>query len=132
MAVLTLTTCFAQSISAQEVSAKNDYVTCWKQPCIYTPAIEWSEKNPNGVAIAVAMGSQSAATDDQIKEVLIRDFKNNGLSNLAFFFEQNDAPASGMTFHVRGGTEGIFTISDVRQQIPPIANRALNDNPVFN
>lgn len=119
------------SASAQEVSAKEDYVTCWKQPCIYTPAIEWSVNNPSGVAIAVAMGTQAVVTDDQIKEVLIRDFKNNGLTNLKFFFEQNDTPASGITFHVRGGTEGIYLIDNVRDKIATTSKRAKNTNPLF-
>lgn len=115
----------------ETISAKDDYITCWKQPCIYTAGSEWSEKNPNGVAVAVAMGTKSAATDDQIKMVLTHDLKKHGVKNIKFFYEQNDAPASGIVLHVRGGSDGIFTISDVRQNIPAIARRALNENPVF-
>ncbi|SHL59051.1 hypothetical protein SAMN05216428_1042 [Nitrosospira sp. Nsp11] len=113
------------------LSAKKDYITCWKQPCVMVAGSEWSEKNPNGVGIAVAMGTQPGVTDDQIKTVLTRDFAAHGMRNIKFFFEQNDAPALGITFHVRGGTKGIFTIDDVREQIPAIAKRAANTNPVF-
>lgn len=118
---------------AQEalLSAKKDYITCWKQPCVMVAGSEWSEKNPNGVGIAVAMGTQPGVTDDQIKTVLTRDFKKVGMTNIKFFFEQNDAPASGITFHVRGGTEGIFMIDNVREQIPAISKRAANTNPLF-
>lgn len=113
------------------ISAKDDYVTCWKQPCVLAAGSEWSEKNPSGVGVAVRMGISSAATDDQIKAVLIHDLKKHGVTNYRFFYEQNDAPASGIFLHVRGGTEGVFTIKDVRQNIQTIAKRALNENQLF-
>jgi len=113
------------------LSAKDDYITCWKQPCVRIAGSEWSEKNPNGVGISVRMGTQPAVTDNQIKTVLTRDFKEHGMMNIKFFFEQNDAPASGMAFHIRGGTEGLFFIDDVRKKVESIAKRAANTNPVF-
>lgn len=118
---------------AQEtlLSAKEDYISCWKQPCVLVAGSEWSEKNPNGVGIAVRMGTQSGVTDDQIKTVLTRDFKKYGMTNIKFFFEQNNMPASGITFHVRGSTDGVFVIDNVREQVGVIAKRAANTNPVF-
>lgn len=113
------------------LSAKEDYITCWKQPCVDVAGSEWSEKNPNGVGISVAMGTQSGVTDDQIKTVLTRDFAAHGMTHIKFFFEQNDAPATGIAFHVRGGTEGLFLIDNVREQVAGIARRAANTNPVF-
>jgi len=113
------------------LSAKEDYITCWKQPCVRAAGSEWSEKNPNGVGISVRMGTQSGVTDDQIKTVLTRDFKKFGMTNIKFFFEQNDALAAGIAFHVRGGTEGLFFIDNVREQVAGIAKRAANTNPVF-
>ena len=118
---------------AQEalLSAKKDYITCWKQPCVDVAGSEWSEKNPNGVGISVRMGTQSGVTDDQIKTVLTRDFKKVGMTNIKFFFEQNDAPAAGISFHVRGGTTELFLIDNVREQVATIAKRAANTNPLF-
>ncbi len=113
------------------LSAKDDYITCWKQPCVRVAGSEWSEKNPNGVGISVRMGTQPIVTDDQIKTVLTRDFKEHNMKNIKFFFEQNDAPASGIAFHIRGGTEGLFFIDDVREKVESIAKRAANTNPVF-
>lgn len=113
------------------LSAKEDYITCWKQPCVRAAGSEWSEKNPSGVGISVRMGTQSGVTDDQIKTVLTRDFKKFGMTNIKFFFEQNDALAAGIAFHVRGGTEGLFFIDNVREQVAGIAKRAANTNPVF-
>lgn len=124
---------FSPLLKAEEekITAKDDYVTCWKQPCVLSAGSQWSEKNPNGVAVAIRMGVQSAVTDDQIKMVLTRDLKKYGVKNFKFFFEQNDAPASGIFLHVRGGTEGMYTIRDVRKNIQNIAKRALNKNPLF-
>lgn len=90
---------------------------------------EWSENHPFGVAVAVSMGTEPAVTDAQIKMVLTRDFKHYGIDHIKFFYEQNDVPASVMTLHVRGGTEGPFVISNVRQEVEGIAKRAKNNNP---
>ena len=117
--------------SVPTLSAKEDYITCWKQPCIYAAGSEWSERNPNGVAVAVAMGTEPAVTDDQIKMVLTHDLEANGVEHIKFFFEQNDAPACGIVFHVRGGSEGIFTIGNVREHVRAVARSALNENPLF-
>ena len=87
--------------------------------------------NPHGVAISVAMGTKPVVTDDDIKNVLTRDLNKHGVTRIKFFFEQNDMPASGIAFHVRGGTEGIYLIDNVREQVEAIARRAKDRNPVF-
>lgn len=115
----------------QLLSAKDDYITCWKQPCVLIEGSRWSKKNPNGIAIAVRMGTQPVVTDDEIKTVLTRDFRKYGMSNIKFFYEQNDTPATGITFHIRSGTEGVFLISNVREQVEKMAKRASNTNPIF-
>ena len=102
---------------AQEtISAKDDYITCWKQPCIYTAGSEWSEKNPNGVAVAVAMGTKSAVTDDQVKQVITADLNHYGVTNIKFFFENYKGAAIAIALHVRGGTEGTYGIDTVRDE----------------
>ena len=115
----------------QWLSAEEDYITCSKQPCVFAAGSEWSEKNPSGVAVAVAFGAEPAVTDDQIKTILTQDLQTHGVESIKFFFEQNDAPASGIAFHVRGGTEGVFLISTVRAEVADIARRAKNTNPVL-
>ena len=77
------------------------------------------------------MGTQPAVTDDQIKTVLTKDFEKHGMTSIKFFYEQNDAPATGIAFHIRGGMEGLFFIDDVREKVESIARRAANTNPVF-
>lgn len=113
------------------LSAKDDYITCWQQPCVFVEGSKWSEKNPNGVAVSVAFGAKPAVTDDQIKTILTEDFSHYGVTQLKFFYERNDAPASVIGLHVRGGTEGPFLIGTVRQEIERIAQRVSNENPVF-
>lgn len=118
--------CYAE----EKYSAKDDYIKdCKYATCVGLAAMRWSKKHPFGVAVGVSMGTEPAVTDDQIKMVLTRDFKANGVNHVKFFFEQNDVPASVMTLHVRGGTEGVFNISNVRQEVKGIANRAKNTNP---
>ncbi len=124
---------FAPTYSAEQTtnSAKNDYITCWKQPCIYTAGSQWSEKNPNGVAVAVAIGKQSVVTDDQVKQVITADLNHYGVKNIKFFFENYEGVATAIALHVRGGTEGTYGIDTVRDEIKSIAQRAKNTNPIF-
>lgn len=123
---------FAEGTTAPlTLSAKDDYITCWKQPCVRVAGSEWSEENPHGVAISVRMGTKPVVTDDEVKQVLTRDFAEHGVTNVRFFFEQNDTPAIGIAFHVRGGTEGIFLIDNVRDSVASTAAQAKNTNPLF-
>lgn len=113
------------SVNAEEISAKNDYIQdCKYATCVGMAGSEWSEKHPSGVAISVSMGTKPAVTDDQIKQVLTRDLNSYGISAIKFFFESHKAPASVITLHVDGGTEGPFNISNVRQEIKSVAIRA--------
>jgi len=120
-----------QSPTEQIISAKGDYVTCWKQPCVRVAGSKWSEKNPNGIAVSIRMGTAPAATDDQLKYVLSSDLKHYKIKKFKFFYEQNDAAATVFALHIRGGTEGPFLIGDIREQIQVIAKRVLNTEPVF-
>ncbi len=116
---------------AEQYDASGDYILdCEYATCVGLAAMRWSKQNPFGVAIGVRMGTKPAVTDDQIKMVLTRDLNHYGITNIKFFYEQNDAIASGITLHVRGGTEGVFMISNVRQEIELIAERAKNSHPV--
>lgn len=115
----------------KKISAKDDYIPCDVQPCVTLAGSEWSEKNLSGVAVGIAMGTKPAATDNQIKQVILGDLKYYKVEEFKFFYEQNDAPATVFTFHVRGGTEGPFLIGEIRSQIPIIAKRALNTNQLF-
>lgn len=123
---------FSGQIQAQDASSFNaaaDYISdCKYATCVGMAGSEWSENNPFGVAVGVSMGTKPAVTDDQIKMVLTRDFKHHGVENIKFFFEDHEAIASVMTLHVRGGTEGPFVISTVRQEVEGVAERAKNTN----
>jgi len=132
---LGVSVCFCGGVlagSGDPVSAADDYINhCKYATCVGIAASEWSEKHPFGVAISVRMGTQPVVTDDQIKMVLMKDFKKHGIQEIKFFFEQNDTPATGIFLHVRGGTEGLFLIDTVRQHVSSIAERAQNNRRVF-
>lgn len=98
---------------------------------MFVQGSKWSEENPNGVGVSVRMGTEPVVTDDQIKTVLTRDLEKHGVTEIRFFYEQNDTPASGIAFHVRGGTKGLFLINEVREEVPAIASFAKKTNPVF-
>lgn len=120
------------AIAEPEYDASPDYIQdCKYATCVGLAGLEWSKDNPFGVAVAVSMGTKPAVTDDQIKMVLTRDFKHYGVDHIKFYFEQNDAVASVIRLHVRGGVEGPFVISNVRQEIQNVAKRALNKNPAM-
>lgn len=122
---------FPALVSGETISAKDDYVTCQKKPCIYQAAIDWSEQNPSGVAVSVAMGTHSGVTDNQVKQVLFNDLQHHGVETIKFFYEDYDGVATAIAFHVRGGVEGTFGIDNVRDQVKVIALRAKNTNPLF-
>ncbi len=121
----------AYSAGQTPISAKGDYITCWKQPCVQVAGSIWSEKNSNGVGISVRMGKQSIATDDQIKTVLTNDLKYYGVTKIKFFFERFEGKSTAIALHVRGGLEGTFFVDEVRKKIPAISKRAKNTNPLF-
>ena len=117
---------------AKNFDASADYIkNCKYATCVGMAGSEWSESHPFGVAVGVSMGTKPAVTDDQIKMVLTHDLSQRGINQVRFFYEQNDVPASVMTLHVRGGTEGPFVIDNVREQIEAIAKRAKNRNPAL-
>ena len=114
----------------EQFDASGDYITdCKYATCVGLAGSEWSENHPFGVAVAVSMGREPAVTDAQIKMVLTRDFKHYGIDHIKFFYEYHEGVASAITLHVRGGTEGPFVISNVREEVEMIAKRANNKNP---
>jgi len=126
----TSTTVAASTISANSTPVQ--YVDgCDLETCVGLEGRKWSRKNPYGVAIAVVKGTSSPITDDQIVSILSSDFRKQGVNQIRFFFEQNDAPATGVTLHVRGGTEGLFKLDKVRSAVPYVANMAKSTNPAL-
>lgn len=123
---------FSGAAHAEKFDASSDYIKgCKYATCVGLAALRWSKANPYGVAVAVSMGTKPAVTEDKIKMVLTQDLKHYGIEQVKFYYEQNDVPSSVMTLHVRGGTEGPFNISNVRQEVKTVAERAKLDNPVF-
>lgn len=121
-------TCGVRAQETETFDASGDYITdCKYASCVKLQGSRWSKSHIDGVAVSVRMGTQPVVSDDKIKEVITKDFRNNGINDLKFFFDHIDAPASGVSFHVRGGTEGPYLIGqDLRDRIPQIAHYLKN------
>lgn len=113
--------------------ANLNYVqNCVSGNCASTHGSRWSSANPNGVAVSVSMGLQPLTSDDRIQQVLTKGLELHGVENIKFFFEQNDASASLISFHVRGGTEGPHRVSGkIKQVVEEVARYAKTDDPVL-
>ncbi len=114
-------------------SVKADYIQdCTSNRCAPTKATGWSNEvgNWDGVAVSVRMGTQPVATDQEIKDFLTKGFEHFDVKNYKFFFEQNDARATGIYFHVRGGTSQLYTLADDLKPVVEQYSRQAN-NPNF-
>ncbi len=114
-------------------NVKADYVqNCTSNSCAPTDAVGWSDKveNWDAVAVSVRMGTHPAKTDQETKEWLEGGFKHFGAKKYKFFFEQNDAAATGISFHVRGGTSDLYTWDreDLVAAVERYARQANNPN----
>lgn len=112
-----------------------DYVTgCLSGNCAPTKAAQWSRQpqNSNGVGISVRLGTTEKLADTQIKSTLENAFRQYGVENTRFFFEQNDAATTGIYFHVRGGTKGSYFVNgEIFSAVKDIAGLANNKDPVL-
>lgn len=86
-------------------------------------ATRWSKEHLDGVAIAVRFGTVPDVNQQQIEAVFRKDFGQHGVNNLKFFYDQNDALATGFTMHFDGATYGAYTIKDVRQNVQQVAQQ---------
>ena len=111
-------------------NVKADYIKdCTSNGCAQTDATGWSDdpKNWDAVAVSVRMGTQSAMTDQEIKEYIAGGLNYYETQNYKFFFEQNDAPATGIAFHVRGGTSDLHTLDENLVPVIERYSRQAND-----
>jgi hypothetical protein len=121
----------AYSAEPEPVSTKDDYVTCWKQPCVRVAGSEWSEGCHKGVGVSVRMGTESALSADEIKQMIVGDLRFYKVKDMRFFYEEFKGKSTAIALHVRGGAEGTFFVDEVRGELKAIAKRALNTNPLF-
>jgi len=105
---------------------------CVSGNCAKTHGSRWSSENPQGVAVSVRMGVRSVVSDARIQEVLTKGLNMNGVDNIQFFFEQNDTSATGIYFHVRGGTDGPHLVNgNIKYAVEEIARYATTDDPIL-
>lgn len=85
---------------------------------------EWSQRN-DGVSVAVYLGTESRVTPDQIEQILTREINGAGVSNVAFFYEQNDTPATGVAYAYAGDVDGPFHLGEARPAAAKAAEQYL-------
>ncbi len=81
---------------------------CKYATCVGDKAADWSERHPYGVAISVQRGTQPAVTDDQMIQVLTRDFQKNGIADVRFYFEQGRGQHQTLHFMCVVGSKGLL------------------------
>jgi len=122
-----------EQLSKGQQTVKADYITdCRSGSCAKTDASLWSDEAENwdGVAVSVRMGTQPAKSDQETREWLAGGLEHFGAKKYKFFFEQNDATATGISFHVRGGTSDLYTWDreDLVSAVETYARRANDPN----
>ena len=126
LAVTPLTATHAEQARPEPVS----YQTVAYSHDAMIDATRWSKQNSNGAAVAVYLGQRTNITPQEIEGVLRGDFERNGVGSVEFFYQRNDAPATGFTLHQNGHTYGVYRLGDVRQKVPMVADQVrLNLRP---
>lgn len=84
-------------------------------------AILWTREH-DGIGVAVYLGTApSTHPPEVIARILRQDFKDAGVENVQFFFEQNDVAATGVTYIYKGVSDGVFTLGNSRPAVPDTA-----------
>ena len=87
-------------------------------------AQDWSLKHP-GIAVGVILGTQSKFSPQQVEAGLRRSLREAGVSDVTFFFEQNDMPSTGVVFCYSGATDGPFLLGKSQPEAKKSAKQYL-------
>lgn len=95
------------------------------------PAMDWSLKNP-GIAVAVLLGTESKFTPAQVQSGLRGSFAEAGVTDLMFFYEQNDMPSTGVVYYYSGASDGPFILNEAQVEAKKSAKQYLfqQGNPI--
>ncbi len=95
-------------------------------------AYQWSKLN-RGIAVAVKLGTESSVTPQQIEQILTREIQNVGVSDVVFFYEQNDVAGTGVAYSFAGNTDGPFSLGEAREAAVKSAKQYLfqQSNPAM-
>ncbi len=120
----------AASVSAASLSVPEDITV---EPYAGWRAVQWA-KETEGVAVSVALGTESKFKPEDIRDILTNDFVKAGEPNVKFFFEQNDISSTSVTYHygVTGGASaGPFVLNESQDAVQAAVdqNHFYEDNP---
>ncbi len=77
--------------------------------------MRWSETYP-GIAVEVILGTHSQITPQQIEDVLDKEFAEAGVSEVVYFYRQNDVRSTVLVYYYSGATDGPFLLHEAREE----------------
>lgn len=83
----------------------------------------WSTRNPTGAAVAVYLGTSGDLPPSVIDESIRRGFARNNVTNVVFFYEQNDVPATVFSLHENGNGYGPYRAPELRDAISVVSGQ---------
>lgn len=87
-------------------------------------AMEWSKTYP-GIAVNVILGTESKITPQQIEEVLNQEFAEAGVSEVVYFYRQNDMRSTVVVYYYSGSSDGPFVLNEAREEARKSASQYL-------
>lgn len=94
-------------------------------------ATAWNARNPDGIGIAVYMGTETDLTPEQLKAGLTNVANSGGVNNVEFFFEQNDTPANSFALYYQDVYDAPISMGDIIAKTQEATNYLNTDGILF-
>ncbi|KCZ93826.1 hypothetical protein [Hyphomonas johnsonii] len=94
-------------------------------------ATEWNASNPDGIGIAVYMGTETDLTPEQLRVGLTNVANSGGVGNIEFFFEQNDTPANSFALYYQDVYDAPISMGDIIAKTQKATNYLKTDGALF-
>ncbi|KCZ61429.1 hypothetical protein [Hyphomonas atlantica] len=76
-------------------------------------ATAWNAIHPEGIGVAVYMGTETDLTPEQLRTGLTNIANSGGIEDIEFFFEQNDVPHTGFALYYDDVFEGPLNLDEI-------------------
>ncbi len=94
-------------------------------------ATEWNESNPDAIAVAVYLGTETDLTPQQLTTGISNIAASEGVGNVQFFFEQNDTPANSFALYYRDVYDAPIAMDDIVTKTREAAGYLKTDREIF-
>lgn len=91
----------------------------------------WNANNPDGIGVAVYMGTETDLTPEQLRVGLTNVANSGGISDIEFFFEQNDTPANSFALYYQDVYDAPISMGDIIAKTEKAANYLKTDGALF-